>query len=196
MKDYHALLGYFSGILMSIGMIPYLHSIVITRITKPNRTSYGIWMIIGIINLCAYIASGEKETIWFVISGALFPLIIFSLSFRYGEKCWYRSDTWCLCLALFAIVIWKLTGNPILALVSGLIADALAVIPTLIKIKRNPNSENLLGWSFGFVSSIFNVLAVKEWTWSNGIYTIYMVSSFTVIIVPLAVLQYRNKHSV
>lgn len=196
MKNYHALLGYISGVIMLIGMIPYLHSIVITKETKPNRTSYGIWMVIGIINLCAYIASGEKETIWFVISGALFPLIIFLLSFRYGEKCWHRSDTWCLCLALFAIVIWKLTGNPILALISGLVADALAVIPTLIKIKRDPNSENLLSWSFGLTSSVFNILAVKEWTWSNGIYTIYMFLSITLIIVPLAVLQYRNKHSV
>ncbi len=196
MTSYHAVFGYISGFLMLAGLIPYLHSIIVTKETRPNQASYGIWMIMGIINLAAYIASGERETVWFLVAGAFNPVLIFALSLRFGERHWYKTDTYCLILAICAIIIWKITSNPVLALATGIIADGLAIVPTMVKIKRDPTSENLLGWVFGLASSVFNVIAVKEWTWANGIYTIYMVSGFIVIVTSLAVLQHKKKVSV
>lgn len=193
MNTYHAVFGYISGFLMLAGMVPYLYSIVITRETRPNRASYGIWMVIGIINLVAYVAAGEKETVWFVVAAAANPVLIFILSFRFGEKQWYRSDTWCLILAVVSIILWRITGNPVLAIATGITADALAVVPTLLKIQRDPTSENLTAWVFGLVSSVCNIIAVNGWTWANGIYTIYMVVGNIIIVVSLATLQRRQK---
>jgi len=191
----HDLFGYAAGILMIIVMFPYVRSIVFTRETKLNRASWAIWGTIGIINLAAYFCAGERETIWFVIASALNPVIIFILSLKFGEKRWHASDTACLALAAVALIIWKLTGNPVLALVAGLTADVLGGIPTFLKVIRNPHSENLAGWAIGLAASICNVFAVKQWTVANSIYTGYMVFAFLIIIIPIAIGQSRKTAS-
>ncbi len=179
---YHDIFGYIAGAVMIIGMFPYVHSIVVTKETKLNRASWAIWSSIGIINLTAYFFAGEKETIWYVIAAAVNPTILFFLSLRFGEKQWYRSDTVCLVLAAMALVIWRLTGSPVLALIAGLVADALGIVPTFLKVRRDPFSENLLGWLALFTASVCNVIAIKEWTWANGVYNVHAVSgSFLVV---------------
>ncbi len=180
---------------MIFGMIPYIRSIVIVKETKLNRSSWVIWAIIGIMNLLAYFKAGERETIWFVFAGALNPVILFILSLKYGVQIWYRSDTVCIVIAIFAIILWKTTGNPVLAIIAGLTADGIAICPILIKIKKNPYTENLFSWIIGLTASISNIFAVKEWTWANSIYTIYMVLAFAIIVIPLAKWQLFRKPS-
>jgi len=179
---------------MALGMIPYVYSILITKETKPNRASWAIWAVIGLINLVAYLAAGEKETVWFVILAGINPSIIFALSFKYGEKRWYKSDSYCLSLAALAILLWKVTGNPVLALVCGLTADALGLIPTLGKINRMPNSENVTGWLMLLIASVLNIAAVDRWTWANGAYTIYSVVGSTLVVGLIVLGRYEHRH--
>ncbi len=166
-------------------MFPYIRSIVITKETKLNRVSWIIWSTIGIINLAAYISAGEKGTIWFVIAAAINPIILLLLSLKFGEKHWYPIDTACIVLAALSLLLWRMTGNPILALVAGLVADFLGLVPTFIKVIRNPHSENLVSWLIGLLAGICNIIAVQPWTWASGIYTIYMVSQSILVIVPI-----------
>lgn len=182
---YHDVFGYLAGILMAVGMLPYIWSVVWTKETKLNRSSWIIWSCIGTINLLAYTSAGEKETVWFVLIGAINPVVLLLLSFKYGIRNWYQSDTYCIILAGMAVVIWKTTGNPVLAVVAGLAADGIGIVPLFLKIRKDSSTENLLSWLIGFVSSICNLFAIREWTWMNGIYTIYMAISFAVILKPL-----------
>ncbi len=179
-------------------MFPYVRSIIKTKKegeerTELNRASWLIWAAIGIINLFAYFSAGEKETIWFVVVGALNPTILFVLSLKFGEKYWYGADTICLVLAIVALVLWKTTDNPLLALATCLSADALAIIPTFIKVRNNPLSENLTGWFIGLLASFSNMIAVKEWTWANGIYTLYMVVGFLAIVWVIVLTRWQKR---
>ena len=180
---------------MFIVMVPYVRSVVFTGETKLSRASWAIWGAIGIINLAAYFYAGERETIWFVIGCALNPVLLFVLSLKFGEKQWRASDTACLVLAAVALIMWKRTGNPVLALAAGLTADAVGGIPTFLKVRRDPHSENLLGWVIGLAASVCNILAVKQWTWANSIYTGYMVFAFLIIVIPIAIGQSRKTAS-
>jgi len=199
--DYHDVFGYSAGILLIVGMFPYVRSIIKTKKegeekTELNRASWLIWMAIGIINLFAYFSAGEKETIWFVVVGALNPTILFVLSLKFGEKHWYGLDTVCLVLAIVALILWKTTGNPVLALAACLSADALAIIPTFIKVRNKPLSENLTGWFIGLLASFSNMMAVKEWTWTNGIYTLYMVVGFLSIVWAIVLTRWQKRISI
>ena len=191
----HNLFGYAAGMLMVVVMFPYVRSVVFTRETKLSRASWAIWGAIGIINLAAYFYAGERETIWFVMACALNPVLLFVLSLKFGEKQWYASDTACLVLAAVALIMWKITGNPVLALAAGLTADVLGGIPTFLKVRRDPHSENLLGWLIGLAASVCNIFAVKQWTWANSIYTGYMVFAFLIIVIPIAIGQSRKTAS-
>jgi hypothetical protein len=177
---------------MVVGMVPYVMS-VIEKKTILNHSSWIIWSTIGIINFVAYASAGEKETLWFVGISALNPTILFFMSLKYGVKKWLATDTYCLLLAAAAIIIWKVTGNPVLALAAGLVADSLGIVPVVCKVIKEPFTENLTGWSIGLLASFCNLIAVKEWTWANSLYTIYSITGFLVIVVTLVRGQYFRK---
>ncbi len=177
-------------------MFPYVGSIVWPKTpeerTTPNRVSYFIWCGLSIINYFAYKASGEKETLWLPFIGIFTSGTIFLLSFKWGEKVWYPVDKYCLGLGLLALVGWWFVGA-LAAIIIIVVADALAVIPTVAKIVRNPFSENIPGWSCGLFAAIANIFAIKDLTWANGIYNGYMLCSFLSILIPLIYGRYQRR---
>ncbi len=177
----HDIFGYIAVGLMALGMFPYVKSIVFTKKTHLNVSSWAIWASLGIINALAYAKAGERETLGFVILSATNPTIIFLLSLKYGIKEWEKEDKWCLILAIVAIVSWKLSGNPVLAIASCVAADIFALYPLYKKVRKDPYSENLLGWVIALSASISNVAAIKQLTWANAIYMGYAVSAFVLI---------------
>ncbi len=179
--DRHDIFGYLAVALMALGMFPYVKSIVFTKKTHLNVSSWAIWASLGIINAFAYAKAGERETLGFVILSATNPTIIFLLSLKYGIKKWEKEDKWCLMFAVVAIASWKLSGNPVLAIASCVAADIFALYPLYKKVLRDPYSENLLGWIIALSASICNVVAIKQLTWANGIYMGYAVSAFILI---------------
>lgn len=187
--SHHLVFGWVAGLFLIAGMGPYVRAVVITRTTKPNRASWAIWAGIGIINFAAYFVAGERITIWFLAAAAGNSVILFFLSLKFGEKKWRTSDTVCLLLAFSALGIWKLTGNPITALAMGITADALAVIPTFLKVRRSPDSECLASWLCVLAASACNLLGVDHWTWANGLYNIYAFFGSVFLVVPLALGQ-------
>ncbi len=177
---------------MLLGMVPYVRSIVSTKETILNQSSWFIWMVIGFINFFAYRSSGEKETIWLVLVGAVNPSILFFLSLRYGTRVWLKSDTVCILLAIASLVVWRISSNPALTLTASLTADLLAMIPLLIKIRSDPDSENVPGWVIGMIASACNIVAIKEWTWANGIYNLYMFIGIGTILFSIVLGRHRK----
>lgn len=174
--------GYIAGVIMALGMFPYVRSIVKTKETKLNQASWLIWSALGITNLISYFLSGEKETIRYVAVAAVNPVIIYLLSLKYGIKEWTRTDKQCVKAAAVAVVC-ILIGQPFLALIAGITGDALGLYPTYLKVKKEPLSENLTGWWMLLLASTFNIFAVKEWTLANGCYTLYAIIASVLIVV-------------
>lgn len=178
-------------------MFPYVRSIVWPvnphQRTTPNRVSYFIWWTLSVINFFAYRAAGEKETLLLPLIGCFTSGTILLLSLKWGERKWYPVDKYCLGLGILAISFWWITESPLAAICIIVIADALAVVPTISKICRNPWSENITGWTCGFCASIANTFAIKELTWANGVYNGYMVLSFSSVLIALFYGHRTNK---
>lgn len=157
-------LGIVATILGIIGAIPYIYD-TYRKKTKPHRVAWFLFLILSIIALTSQFALGARESLifytWFVVNNT----IIFSLSMRkkggYGDVS--KLNIFCLALALLAIVVWKTTDSPLLALICVLIADGIGALLVLVKAYKHPGTETTIMWVLGSIASFLNLLAVGSW---------------------------------
>lgn len=153
--------GILATILGVIGAIPYIYD-TYRKKTKPHRVAWLLFLILSIIALSSQFALGARESLifytWFVINNT----IIFGLSLRrkggYGDIS--TINVICFMLAILAIIIWKTTDSPLLALICVLIADGIGALLVLVKAYRHPGTETTIMWALGAVAAFINILAV------------------------------------
>ncbi len=185
--NFHQLAGEISGIIAVIAFVPYILSILKGE-TRPNRASWLIWAVLGILILASYHSSGATTTIWIPVVYATIPTAVFLLSFRYGTGGLNYLDTVCLCGAALGLLLWKITDSPEIALYMNIAVDALGFLPTLKKAYLQPASENKPAWIIGTSATIINLLAINSWQVSIALYPIYLVlfnSAVTIMLLGL-----------
>jgi len=171
---HHAIfLGQLAGLLSITAIIPYVRSIL-RGDTKPNRASWLIWAVEGLILLASYYFSGATTTIWLTISFAVIPLVVFALSFKYGVGGFNRLDMVCLFGALIGLTLWRITRSPVVALYINILVDFLGFLPTIQKSYLHPETENSLAWIIGTSATALNVLALTTLKLQIALYPIYL----------------------
>ena len=157
--NFPQILGLIAGILISVGYIPYVYE-VLTKKTVPSRASWVIWSISTIIISISVQLTGTHEAIWFPILDAVGCTLIFFLSIPYGSNGWTPTDRFSFAICLASLVIWYATGNPLTALIMNLSVYLSGYIPTIGKVWRDPRHESKSAWSFFFLGSVVNLVAV------------------------------------
>lgn len=163
--------GIIAGALALAAFFPYVIAILKKK-TLPSQTTWIIWAIQDILTLASYYVSGAKETLWVPIGFAVGATISATLSLKYGEKTWGRLDVACMIAAGASILIWPLTKSALAVLLINLFMGAVGAITTLKKAYHNPKSEDRLTWLLFVISSLFNLLAVKEWVFKIAVYPV------------------------
>jgi len=153
------LIGEIAAIVEVAQSIPYYISILRGN-TRPQRASYGIWLVIEIVAVSSYIASGATTTKWVPLISAFNSLVIFILAFKYGMGGKSKFDLFSLSLAGLAIAIWVITKNPVLAVYMSTLADCIGFMPTIKKAYLYPSTENTLSWCMYVVAVALNVCAL------------------------------------
>lgn len=141
--------------------IPYIWSIFKGR-TRPARATYGILSVIEIINLASYVSAGATTTRWLFVALTFNAIFIFCLSLKYGMGGRNKFDILCLILASLAIVLWKTTNNPELAVYISVLAGFIGYLPTIKKAYLLPDTENTLSWGMYVVAATLNVCALTN----------------------------------
>lgn len=174
-------------ILSLISPISYTKS-MLTHKAKPHRiTRLIIWFasgagILGIIH-DANLAGQIFALIFFV--RATYLLI---MSFIYGVGGATKLDRSCLIIGILALVAYVATGNGLLAVLLGILADLIGYIPTFIKTYHNPASEDPTFFAIEGLASLFGVIAVGALQVSILFPIYFVLCSLTVLI-----LIYRKK---
>ena len=129
---------------------------------QPNKVTWLLWAVSPLISVVATIAAtGFDWSILPVFMAGFMPLLVFIASMFNKSAYWELSflDYLCGIVAIFAIIIWRLTDDPILAIIFSILSDAIASIPTLRKAWLYPNTEAPVYYIGGVISSTSAILA-------------------------------------
>ena len=86
-----------ASLLAILSYYPYIKGIYKGK-TKPNRATFFIWTVIGIVEIASYLASGGGLTSGLIIAYTVGTGVIFILSLKRGEGGGSRLDIVCLIL--------------------------------------------------------------------------------------------------
>ena len=174
MFNYYNIIGLVAGFLSFSAYVLYIITTLRGK-TKPNKATWWILTLIGVMIASSYYAEGARDTMWIALSYVAGPLVIAFLSLRYGEGTWERLDKICLAVAIASVVIWYLSNSALLVLIINIFMDAVGLLPTIKKSYLRPEGEDRLAWTIESVAVLLTLFAIEKWTFSIAIYPLYLV---------------------
>lgn len=146
--------------------------------TKPNRITFFLWAAAPLFGGAAAISAGADlwATVRVFVSG-LIPLIIFFASFVNPQSYWKLTlfDYFCGAFAVFALCLWWLADSPVLAILFLAIADGFALLPTLFKAWKYPETETAITYVAGLVAVVIVLPSIPVWNIENSAFQIYLL---------------------
>ncbi len=155
-----------------VGYAPYIRD-TLRGTTKPHVFSWVAWGSIETIAFFAQLSAGGGAGAWFTGASALIVFFIAALAIRQKDTQIKPIDYVALSGSAIGIALWRITSNPLLAVISVGIADAAAFAPTFRKAYRKPNEETL----FEYAASVLKwTLAIPALTSVNLTTVLYPAS--------------------
>ncbi len=183
-------IGIIAGIVSALAYIIYFRSILKGE-TKPSRVTWWIWTFMGAIMASSYYASGARDSMWSPIVEFIGPFLTALLAIKYGEGSRAdKTDKICFLGGIISIILWALTGNPVVALIFNLTIDFFAVVPTIKKSYLRPQNESFWAWSGTGLGDFLNLLAAGTTSFAIVIYPAWMLFVDLIII---GLLGFRSK---
>jgi hypothetical protein len=176
-----AIFAVLSGIVVIIGGPPYLYDILKGR-TKPERTTWFIWTVLGSIAFVTQVQLGAHWSLLFAGLNVAGNLAVFLLSIKFGVGGWKRIDIAALLIACVGLVLSFVTRSPLVALWGVIVADAAGTVPTLYKTYLMPKSETTITWLALGTSSLLAIFSVGSWKFSLLLYPVYITLSNYIVV--------------
>jgi hypothetical protein len=184
--------GVIAGVLALTAFVPYIIAIL-RGSTRPNRATWFIWTVVGLLLATSYYSSGAHDTLWVPVAYVAGPLVVAVLSIKFGEGGWTWLDRLCLFGAAASAPLWWLSGSPLIALVINLLIDALGALPTIRKSYYNPQGEDRTAWALGLAGATVNLFAIEAWSFEIAAYPVYMfVANATIAALVLVPRKQKN----
>ena len=172
----YQLLGYLSGIISLLELPPYLRDIF-RRTTRPQRTSWFIWSLLGSVAFASQFAEGARASLWMTGAETLGALGVFIISLYLGEGDFSKRDALAIFIACIGLILWYLTRHAAFALFFVILVDAAGTALTLVKAYQDPDSETLSAWMFASLAGAFAAGSVGEWNFTLLAYPVYIFSA-------------------
>jgi hypothetical protein len=158
MDHYKIAFGLAGSVIGIISYAPYFRD-MLRRSTKPHPFSWFVWGLVSSIAFYAQIISGGGIGAWTTGITAFACLSIACFAVFLGERRITRLDIICFIGALAGIVAWRITHDPLNAVLIVLVVHILGFIPTVRKAYRFPREETLVNyvlslfkWGFGLAA--------------------------------------------
>jgi len=174
----------FTALVNALGWIMYIKDTLKWK-TKPNKITWWIWAAAPLIWAAwMYFSQWLTWNILPVFMAGFLPLLIFLSSFVNKNSYWKlkKLDYICLALAVLALILWKITNNPLLAIIFSILADFFAALPLIIKIYKFPETETISAYFTWLISALSAFLVIKNWEIEEYLFPAYLVLICSVII--------------
>lgn len=170
-----AIFGILSSIVLIIGGVPYLRDIHNKKV-HPHILSWIGWSFITALGGSAMLASGSHWVVALLFANTLLCFAIAGYSIIRKVGVWSTSvyDFLFFGLGILGLILWQVTGSPIIALVLAIIADLSFGLPTIIKTYKSPESETYFAWLASTASGFLSLLAIESFNFSEVAYPAYL----------------------
>lgn len=172
--DIKQIIGLISGLVVFSAFVPYITS-TIKNESRPHPVTWTLWTIITSVSLFLYWNVGARETLWLAFFSLIGQSFVAIFSIKYWDVGFTRFDRYCLGVSIVSIFIWIVSGDAPTALSFSIIADFLAVLPTIQNIWFNPMDERLLTWVILSVGNVLSLFSVREWSYGVALLPVYLV---------------------
>lgn len=142
---------------------------------RPQRMTRFLLLLISLLFVGTLFAQGDRNAIYLALVTFIGTLAIFILSIKKGIGGTTKLDLVVFFMALFSLVVWYTTKNPILGLSMSIITDFIAFFPTLVKSWILPETEEWKFYILDVFSSLCSLLSISVFTFGKVIFPIYMV---------------------
>ncbi len=129
--------GYTSAVLSIVMVIPYIKD-VLALTTKPERASWFIWTVLGIIAFASQLAKGATESLWLTGGQTVAVLIVFLLALKYGAGGLGGRDIKALMAVGIGLILWYFTKEAAYALFIVIAIDGIGTLLTVVKAYQDP----------------------------------------------------------
>ena len=158
-----------ANLLLVATVVIYLRNVVKNGVT-PNPAAFFIRSVVAVMNCFSYFAVLHKDYFKLSVSivSTLGLVIIFIYALMRGRLTKLRTvDVVCGLTATAIGVVWKTTGNPILANLLLQSIMLLAFYPALSGVLSGIAKEKAFPWVLASSCYVFMVLAII-WDWNSG----------------------------
>lgn len=169
MVDYKIILSVSAIIIGFIGYAPYLRDVFLKK-TKPHAFSWFAWGVLESVAFFAQISKGGGVGAWITAVSAAVALFVAGIALYRKETEIKIFDWVALIGALVGIILWRLTNNPLLAVILVTASDALAFMPTFRKSYYQPGQETLVEYSCAAAKWMLAIFALQSFNLTTILY--------------------------
>lgn len=145
--------------------------------TKPERATWFIWSVLGIIAFVSQVKLGAAWSLLFSGLDTLGSMITFTLSLRFGVGGWTKLDRLALAIATVGVIISVAERQPVIALLGVMLADLSGTALTIRKTFLAPDTETTISWLLVGTGGLCGVLLVGKLDVSLLLYPAYLMAA-------------------
>lgn len=181
----------FGPLLGFVAMVPYIVD-VIRKKTKPNIVSWLTWTLLtGVGSVAVFTEAGFIASL-LPLCATISTLSIVLLGFKYGFAKYTKFDAICQASALVGLALWGIFNSPQVALISMIVIDAIAVMPTLRHAIKLPQEETWQTFAIAFFSAGLTLMSVSSYSISRLAYPIYLTSANGIITSTIIIMRRKK----
>jgi hypothetical protein len=183
------LLGTLGGAIVSVSACYYLIDVLRGR-TRPQRTSWGVWALVGVVGFGTADSGGAGPGAYSAAADAFACAVTFVISLlpRFGKPGGRRTDLLLAGLAVAGLLLWQAGPLPAAGAAACAVGcDAMALWPTVREAWRQPELESMLSWSADLLGNALCVAAVARASAASIAFPAYLVGAAAVVVAVLTV---------
>lgn len=178
----------FCSLILSIVLPIFYTKSMLAGKAKPHRTTRLIVLLTATAGFLGVIHSPNLAGVIFAVILLIRSTYLFVMACIYGLGGTTRLDKYCLIIAIIALGLYFTTGNGLLAITFGILADSIGYLPTFVKTWHKPKSEDPAFFIIECFASLFALFAIWEIR-PDILFPLYFLSSS----VSLVILMYRKQ---
>jgi hypothetical protein len=162
---------YLAALLSVVGAWSYIRD-TLRGVTSPNRVTWSLWGVEGVLAFAVEIQQRVGLASLMTLMLGLVPCIVVFVSFRNPHSVWRIGtfDIFCGSISLAGIVFWAFVNQPTVALVSFVVADQVAALPTIRKSWLAPSTESPRVFFMGFLNCAITLFTLKSLTTAGALF--------------------------